>query len=134
MTVDTLWGTIPQWGTFASVNVVLVGLLTVWIKGVPDRLRAKTNDYTAALEQWKILEERINNELIKCLGENKELTNRVTVLERRDLRMGVALSMVLRELERLDPDSDIVKRAMAVLLVIDTEDSAVRDVIDEEFR
>lgn len=35
-------GTLPQWGTFAGVVVGLIGLATVYIKGIPERKRANT--------------------------------------------------------------------------------------------
>lgn len=111
-------GTIPQWGTFLAVLSILTGLVTVWIRGIPERLRAKFEGESSAAREWAAIEGRVNRELDECKKERTAFIDRVTVVEDENFRLKVAMSLVLGELERIDPESEIVKRAQVIMAAI----------------
>lgn len=47
---DLAPGTFPQWGTFLTALATLTGLITVYIKGMPERMRAGTEAKVAEAE------------------------------------------------------------------------------------
>lgn len=110
--------TLPQWGTFGGVLLILAGLVTVWIKGIPERRRAKSEGESSAAREWAAIEARVNRELDDCKKERSAFIDRVTVVEDENFRLKVAMSLVLGELERIDPESDIVKRAQVIMAAI----------------
>lgn len=111
-------GSIPQWGTFFSMLVILTGLVRVYINGIPARIQAKSERDTVAAAAWKEIEERVNNELEECKKQREAVTKRYIKSDNENFKLRIVVSLVLEELLRLDPESDITKRAQAVMHAI----------------
>lgn len=125
-------GTLPQWGTFIGLLTILAGLLTVWIKGIPERLRSRSEVDRADIAEWRAIEKRVTQELEDCKRDREadaaardRATERYAAVENRNFRLEIVTALVLQELERLDPHSDIIKRAQAIMVTVTQTQQAV---------
>lgn len=126
---------IAQWGSFGSLFGIFVLALTTWIKGIPERLRVKNE--SVAL-QAKIEEDlrgeaahrfqEFRDEVHGLRNELQVMSSRLSKSETTSRRRADKLSMMLfilhllmTELRRLDPDSDVLKQAEALLNRIETD-------------
>lgn len=129
--------TVQAWGPLVGVIAIMVGLVSVWIRGIPARLLAKNAGDATLRGEERGLREYLNAELAKCKAESDALGEKVKAQDRRhkqdmedrdeqharDLKirddkifqLGVVAAMFLRKELIDDPDSDLVKRAKAVL-------------------
>lgn len=97
-------GTLPQWGTFLGVITGLIGLVVVFVKGIPDRKRA-ANEGTTAESQASELQ-------FKRMGEEMDrLTARVETLE----KTGAAKDTLIAELTALKLEALAERAAERVL-------------------
>ncbi len=135
-----LWGLIQQFGAGALVAAILVlGTMGVrWITGMPDRTRAgnereqlKINeaelirtDYAAQIQEFRVEVHSYRNELAKlqiALSKTQNLS-----LRRGD-RLNMVffiLRLVMGELRRLDPNSDVLAQAEALLSRVEHDSDA----------
>jgi hypothetical protein len=118
-------GSVPQWGAFGSLLIILGLTLRVWVKGIPERLRVK-NEATSLHAK---IEEDLRGEAAKRFKEFREevhglrndvmsLSGRLTKSESTSKRradklsmMALILRLVMGELRRIDPDSEVLKQA-----------------------
>ncbi len=122
-------GTLPQWGAFLSLLTLIAGCITVYIKGIPERLRV-TNEGVALkakieedlrgeaamrFKEFRTEVHSLRNELAKYVTE-------LTISEASRRRgsdklsmMAFVLKLVMGELRRLDPKSQIVDQAEKLL-------------------
>lgn len=122
-------GTIFQGGTLAACLAMLGIVGRAWVIGVPERIRAANEGkVTAAAElseryaAWRVEVHGLKNELMKVAGKqeecNKALAEAHSVNRHNESQMSTMLFLIrllIRELERLAPDSLIVHQAKITL-------------------
>ncbi len=129
-------GTLPQWGAFLSLLAILMGGVTVYIRGIPDRLRVRNearqieideaelirSDYAQQIVEFRKEVHGYRNELhavaLRQNSTEKALTEAQRISRQRSDRinnMMFVLRLVMSELRRLDPSSVILKQAEAML-------------------
>jgi hypothetical protein len=69
-------GTLPQWGTFAAVLAMLAGMVTVWIKGIPERLRVRNEARMQIGEAEERLRTELMNDRARCETELRIMKHR----------------------------------------------------------
>lgn len=116
LTSSDFIGTLPQWGTFAGILTILAGLITVWIKGIPERLRVRIEADTSAAAEWRVIEARVTTKLDACEDGRMRDADTIAAVKDENFRLKIAMSLVLQELESLDPDSATVKKAQAIMV------------------
>jgi uncharacterized membrane protein YccC len=138
-------GTIPQWGAFGSLLGLLAMAVTVWIKGIPERLRVR-NEGVAL--QAKIEEDlrgeaalrfqEFRNEVHDLRNELQAMSSRLSSSETTSRRRADKLSMmifilhlVMSELRRLDKDSEVLQRAEMFLNQIEPESGSEHELLKE---
>lgn len=128
-------GTIPQWGMFVTLLTMLAGMVTVWIKGIPARLLAKTaaaeqrvtaqglegNQFISAYQAWRDEVHGLRDELSKSIAASRrsESENHRCNNERRTLIY--LLIQFVAEAEGRDPKSILAKQAREALKHMSTE-------------
>lgn len=122
-------GTIFQGGTLAAALAMLAIVGRAWIIGVPERMRvANEGKITAAAElaerykAWRVEVHGLKNDLMVVAGKqeecNKALAEAHAVNRHNESQMSTMLFLIrllIRELERLAPDSIIVQQAKITL-------------------
>lgn len=111
-------GTVAGWVTAVGVT----GMLGVLLKFLPRWVEVKAAERVSDHAIAKQLRDELMSELDECRNnhqilhqENLALTERVMLLEDGDRRKTIALTLVMNELVRLDPTSEIILRAKGVL-------------------
>ncbi len=136
-------GTLPAWGAFLSLLAILMGAVTVYIRGIPDRFRVKNEarqieineaeliraDYAKQIADFRTEVHGYRNDLQAVMGKQaeteKELERARSVSRQRSDRinnMMFIIRLLISELRRLDPTSIIVKQAEAMLLQMGEDD------------
>jgi hypothetical protein len=112
------FGSVAGWVTAGGV----LSMLGLFFKFLPKWVEAKTAERASDNEFGKQLRDELSSRLNECekqhrdiQKENNDLKNRVALLEDGDRRKTVALTLLMNEVSRLDPTSDIIIRAKAVL-------------------
>jgi len=112
------FGSLASWITAGGV-LSLVGLL---LRFFPKWIEAKTIERVSDYDFAKSLRDELMGRLAACEvkhdemdRENEKLRQRVMLLEDQDRRKTIALTLLMNEVSRLDPESDIILRAKAVL-------------------
>jgi hypothetical protein len=126
-------GTVFQGGTLLAV----LGLALVWwIRGAPERARAKNEarkieadehtlirtDYVQQIKDWRVEVHALRNELHALEGEQRKsskdiaaATSLIRNYEDDRRTMLFLIRLLISELERLDPNSIIVRQAKETL-------------------
>lgn len=146
-------GTLPQWGTFASLLGIFSLALTAWIKGIPERLRVQNereaqdtkaasdirDEYAIAYKETRLEVHALRNELARVRAELLESQARST---RRGDKMNMLrfiLEMVLTELQAKEPANKVLEQARKLLARVEDEPhqtnasealSAAEDTVD----
>ena len=115
-TAEFVRGTLPQWGQFVSINAALLLFLTIWIKGMPDRWRAKREVDASSAQEWRIIADSVRGELDKCTQERGNDARTIRAMGQRIFRHQVAMAYIIQELEVLDTGSEIIRKAHAVMI------------------
>lgn len=113
-------GTPPQWGTFASVLALLIVVIKfgpAWMQAMTDRGRARDASAGAAAESWRDIEARVSKELTECRHQREHDAQVIKRLDDENFRLRIVVSMTLDEFERIDPGSQIVLKAKAIMAV-----------------
>lgn len=99
-----------------------MGLFGLTFKYFPKWIEARTSSRISDNEFAKELRDELLGRLNECeikheemLKENGKLRHRITLLEDGDRRKTMALALLMNEISRLDPSSDIIARAKAVM-------------------
>lgn len=122
-------GTVFQGGTMAAMFMVLAIVGRAWIIGIPERLRAGNEaKLTASAElaerykAWRVEVHELKNSLMAVAGKqaecDKALTEAHAVNRHNEGQMSTMLFLIrllIRELERLAPESLIVQQAKSTL-------------------
>jgi hypothetical protein len=112
-------GTIPAWS--------LVGLMVVAIvKMRPLMARIKLERDLSAVGHWERIEERVSKKLEECEKRSEKDARVIKRLDDENFRLKIVTSLLIEALERLDPKSDTIKRAQAVMVAI-TNASVIGD-------
>lgn len=122
-------GTLPVWGTFLAMLSILGLVLRVWIVGLPDRrradneahviegsemervvaeLRSQIKDLRAEVHLYRNEVQALQSELSASKKLSNQRSDRIDTLQ-------IIIELLLSELERIDPDSLIVKQAKLML-------------------
>lgn len=111
-------GTVAGWVTASG----MVSTFALLFKFLPKWVEVKTAERKSDGDIAKGLRDELVNRLNDCeskhqemMVENDALRNRIVLLEDGDRRKTIALTLVMNEVSRLDPTSDIIIRAKAVL-------------------
>lgn len=122
-------GTLPQWGTFITILTIFVGMVTVFIRGIPERLRAKTEDRRSLHQECMEQLKEVRAEVHECQREIGKLEARLRVAEALSQRRGHHISnmlfiirLLMNELRRLDPNSNLLAQAESLLALLEHED------------
>lgn len=122
-------GTLFQ-GVTASAMITLLAIVgRAWIIGIPDRLKiANEGKVSAAAElserykAWRVEVHELKNDLMKVAGKqadcDRALADAHSVNRHNQVQMNTMLFLIrllIRELERLAPDSLIVQQAKSTL-------------------
>jgi dihydroxyacetone kinase len=115
-------GTLPQWGTFLAALSMLIGLITVYIKGIPDRHRVRIEETQVTGQQYaeQITEFRkevhgYRNELHIIQRDLERAESKARQRADRIVALTVVVKLVMSELRRLDPKSLILEQAEDIL-------------------
>jgi hypothetical protein len=125
MLFPTELGTLAGWITATGV----VGIFGVVLKFLPEWVKARTAEKVSDDKIARVLRDELFDKLNECEKNHKEMTHdygvlaelykdqerRVLLLELGDQRKTVAITLLMNEVSRLDPTSDIILRAKAVL-------------------
>lgn len=128
---------LQEWGPLAGMVGIVITLITVWIKGIPARLLAKSAGDATLRGEEKGLREWLKAELKECQEGNDERDAKLKAIEKqhkkdmkerdeqhaRDLKerddrifqLEVFSGILLRRALISDPDDEMVKGAKAVL-------------------
>ncbi len=122
-------GTIPQWGAFLSLLGILMGAVTVYIRGIPERLRARNEadkikidaaekirtDYAAQIREFRAEVHGYRNDLQVITA--RLATSEATSRHRADkLRMmAFIVRLVLEELRSINPKNRVIGQAEDLL-------------------
>ena len=119
-------GTLPQWGTFAALIAAILGGITAYIKGSPDRTKANSDakqadnaDYSAQIKGFR---EEVNGYRSEVQVLRERLTQSESASRLRADRitnMTFIIRLLISELLRLDPNSIIVQQAEFLLRQMD---------------
>ncbi len=129
LNLSHIGGSFVDWGIFASLLTIVMGGITVWIKGMPDRGRVQNErkvidlgemaqviaNYEVTVKGFRDEVHGLRNELQAVRGE---LLASDKVGDQRhnwisDLMF--IIDLLISEVERLDPKSATVKQARAML-------------------
>lgn len=119
-------GTFPQWGMFVSLLGIIAGGITVFIKGIPQRVKANSDarhadhaDYASQIKEFRDEVHGYRNELHLVL-------NRLSLSESTSRRRGdriknmlFVLRLVMGELRKHDPKNSILEQAETMLSQMD---------------
>jgi hypothetical protein len=128
--MNAIPGTVPQWGTFATVLLILAGIVAAWVKGMPDRKRADNEEkkisgdqYSEQMEQYAEQIKEFREEVHGYRNELQIVRREAADAERESSRRGDHITnltfivrLLMSELERIAPDSIILKQAEALML------------------
>lgn len=121
---DLQFGTVAQWGSFVTLLGILVTLIVAVVKVLPEWMRARNerardiaSERRGALEEWRVLQGQVAKDLADCRHERAQDAERLQRQDDEIFRLRVVLSMALAELEQIDPASQIILKAQALLLV-----------------
>jgi hypothetical protein len=104
-------GTIPAWS--------LVGLMVVAIvKMRPLMARIKLERDLSAVGHWERIEDRVSKKLEECEKRSERDARTIKRLDDENFRLKIVTTLLLEALERIDPGSDIIKRAQAVMVAV----------------
>ena len=124
--MDIAPGTLPQWGTFATLIAAIVGWGTVYIKGSPLRTKAESDakqaDNADYADQIKLFRDEVRslNREVKVLQERLTQAESASRLRAdRITNMTFIIRLLISELRRLDPNSIIVQQAEALMKQMD---------------
>lgn len=98
-------------GIWAGVAMIAVW----WIRGMAARRLAKDAGDATLRGEERGLREYLDAELKKCKLGHEVLSEQLQKVENKNFQLTVVVSMMLTELLAIDAESDIVKRAKAVL-------------------
>lgn len=127
--LSELGGTLPQWGAFISLLGIVAGGITVYIKGIPQRIKASSDakqaenaDYADQIQKFRDEVHGYRNELQASRNEIHAMQGRLTAAESasrlradRITNMTFIIRLLISELRRLDPQSIIVQQAEALM-------------------
>lgn len=101
------------WGS----QIVLIGgvVLLGFIKGLPAIKRAFADENAAIFREWEKLKKDVEEDLAECKQARLKDAERMTRIEAENRRLRTAVSIMLTELHKLDPSSEAIKHAHAVL-------------------
>src|SRR5687768_16702983 len=113
-------GTLPQWGMFITLLMILAGMITVWIKGMPERKRADNESAKLRGEQYADQIKDFRDEVHGYRNDLHILQTRLNKAESasrlradRITNMTFIIRLLISELRRIDPNSIIVAQAEA---------------------
>lgn len=127
--IGLLPGTVPQWGAFLSLLAILMGAVTVYIRGIPERLRARNEadkikidaaekirtDYANQIRDFRAEVHGYRNDLHVITA--RLATSEATSRHRADkLRMmAFIVRLVLEELRSINPNNKVIGQAEDLL-------------------
>lgn len=123
------FGTVFQGGTLAAMLALLAIVGRAWIIGIPERLRIANEGKTSASDElaerykaWRVEVHELRNATMVVAAKqaecDKALAEAHSVNRHNQVQMNTMLFLIrllIRELERLAPDSLIVQQAKATL-------------------
>lgn len=111
-------GTVFQGLTAAGVISLLAGALTVWIKGIPERLRARTSHETFVAQQtladykaWRDEVHNLRNELTVHMEISRKAEKASHSCKLENETLSELVLLFIFEEERRNPGSPLAKRA-----------------------
>ena len=128
-------GTLPQWGTFVTLLVAIMGGITVWIKGMPERGRVEIERVSLTAR----IEEEIRGEAAERFREFRlevhalrnelhavrfELQTTAAKSVRRGDKLNMLLfilRMVMDELHSKEPENKTLAQARIMLARVEEE-------------
>ena len=126
MHIDFAQASLPQWGSFIGIISGLIGLAIVYIKGIPSRIRANSEakqadnaDYSAQIKDFRDEVHGYRNDLhlLQARLAESETASRFKAVQITN--MTFIIRLLITELQRLDPQSFIVKQAETLLKQMD---------------
>lgn len=131
-------GNFPQWGAFLSLMGLLVGAVTVYIKGIPERTRARnegagqeSNAETAIRKEYVDQIREFRKEVHGYRNDLQIIAIRLNTSESISRQRGdrirnmlFIIRLLISELKRIDPTSIVVSQAEAMI------EQMVRDNVD----
>lgn len=131
-----LSGTFPQWGTFLTVLTGLIGLITVYIRGMPERHRVRIEERKIDVAAHSTQLQQYADQITEFRKEVHGYRNELHVVQRnlekaeslsrrrgdRIVALTIVVKLVMSELKRLDPDSLILGQAEQLLTQMIEED------------
>lgn len=77
-------GTLPQWGSFIALMTILAGCITVWIRGIPERFRVRTEARQIEIAEADLIRKELREQIqAERLEHSTEM--RALNLERDDM-------------------------------------------------
>lgn len=129
MDTSALSGSFLSWGTFLSLVTIIVGAITVWIKGYPDRGRVanermviESSEMEKVIANYEITVKGFRDEVHGLRNELQIVRGELFASDKvGDQRnnwindMMFIIELLISEVERLDPKSPTIKQARAML-------------------
>jgi hypothetical protein len=120
----------PQWGTFVAALTMVIGLITVYVRGMPERHRVRN-------EEKKLRDDHLITQIAEFRKEVHGYRNELQVVHReleksesrarrradRIVALTVVVQLVMSEIKRLDPNSLILAQAETLLAKMVDEDT-----------
>lgn len=120
MDLPGVLGTVPQWGTFGCLVAILAAVLRYLperMRAIGERRKAEAEANATAAATWRDIEQRVSAELEECRQGRERDGALLKRVDDENFRMRIVLSMTLDEIEHLDPDSQMVLKAKAIMAV-----------------
>jgi hypothetical protein len=122
-------GTVFQGGTLAALLILLAGVATVFIRGIPDRLRVQNEGRSADVKAETALRDEyaeryretrkevhgLRNELSAALADLYQSNNMRTRTRDRFNMVLFILRLVMDDLRHRDPESPLLRQAEGLL-------------------
>ena len=120
---------LPEWGLFFTGLSILAGLITVYIRGIPDRRRVELEEksmtgqqYAAQIAEFRKEVHGYRNELHVVQRDLERAESKSRQRGDRIVALTIVIKLVMSELRRLDPQSLILTQAEDLLSQMIEED------------
>lgn len=116
-------GTLPQWGSFVGIWGLFASIITIWIKGLPDRQRADNegrkidNDaHAASRKDDRADVERLTERMDRQDEEIQEAKESCRTLKVQVEQLNFALRLAIAEIEAGMPNSRVPAQIRQLLV------------------
>ncbi|HWT12307.1 MAG TPA: hypothetical protein VN231_06110 [Allosphingosinicella sp.] len=113
-------GTAAQWSAVTLLLAILVAVLRYLperSRAETERKRARTAAEDAAAERWRDIEARVSRELEECRRDREHDAAHRQRIDDENFRLRVVITLLIDEVERLDPQSQVILKARTILTV-----------------